>query len=76
MKISVSRISSIVCGLLSAIGLLYVGLSQIWQLPMAEEVQQTIGVVVSFISSALAVVTGKKLSDEKSKEDKELYGGK
>ena len=69
MKITISRISSIVCGLLSASGLLYVGLSQIWQLPMADEVQQTIGVVVSFISTALAVITGKKLSDEKKQED-------
>lgn len=35
---------------------------------MADEVQQTIGVIVSFISTALAVVTGKKLSDEKTSE--------
>lgn len=65
MKLSISRIASIVCGVLSAIGIAYVGLSQIWQLPLANEVQQTIGVVVSFISACLAVVTGKKLSDER-----------
>ena len=74
MKVTISRIASIICGLLSASGLLYVGLSQIWSLPMADQVQQTIGVVVSFISTALAVVTGKKLSDEKTQEDEDLYG--
>ena len=62
---TVSRIASIVCGILSAISILYVGLSQIWHWPMAEQVSQTIGVIVSFISTALAVVTGKKISDEK-----------
>ena len=41
---------------------------------MADQVQQTIGVVVSFISTALAAVTGKKLSDEKTQEDEDLYG--
>lgn len=68
MKVSISRIASIICGLLSAFGIAYVGLAQIWQLPMADEVQQTIGVAVSFISACLAVVTGKKMSDEKRKE--------
>ena len=32
---------------------------------MAEQISQTIGVIVSFISTALAVITGKKISDEK-----------
>ena len=32
---------------------------------MAEQVNQTVGVIVSFISAALAVITGKKISDEK-----------
>lgn len=69
MKLSISRIASIVCGVLSAIGIAYVGLSQIWNLPMASEIQQTIGVIVSFISACLAVVTGKKLSDERKAEN-------
>lgn len=69
MKVSISRIASIICGVLSAIGIAYVGLSQIWALPLANEIQQTIGVIVSFISACLAVVTGKKLSDERRAEN-------
>ena len=69
MKLSISRVASIICGILSAIGIAYVGLSQIWALPLANEVQQTIGVIVSFISACLAVVTGKKLSDERRAEN-------
>ena len=65
MKISISRIASIICGVLSAVGIAYVGLAQIWTLPMADQIQQTIGVIVSFISACLAVVTGKKMSDER-----------
>ena len=69
MKVNISRIASIICGVLSAIGIAYVGLSQIWALPLANEIQQTIGVIVSFISACLAVVTGKKLSDERRAEN-------
>jgi len=65
-----SRITSIICGILSAISILYVGLSQIWAWPMAEQISQTIGVIVSFISTALAVMTGKKISDEKGVQSK------
>lgn len=71
MKVSISRVASIICGVLSAIGIAYVGLSQIWALPLANEIQQTIGVIVSFISACLAVVTGKKLSDERRAENEQ-----
>lgn len=59
------RIASIIAGLLSALGLLYVGLAQIWHLPYADDIQQTIGVLVSFISAVLAVFTGQSIASDR-----------
>ena len=68
-----SRIFSLVAGGLAAIGLLYVGLAQIWNLPMADQINQTIGVIVQFLSAMLAVITGKKVGDElKGQTDENL----
>lgn len=57
-----TRLASIIAGLVSALGLAYSGLAVIWNLPCADKVQQTCGVIVSLISAVLAVFTGKKLA--------------
>lgn len=62
--INAKRIASIVAGVLSALGLAYSGLAQIWRLPLASEVNQSIGVVVQLISAVLAVFTGKSIADD------------
>lgn len=65
-EFTITRIASIAAGVLSALGLAYVGLSQIWNLPFGDQVNQTTGVVVQFISTVLAVYTGKKINDAKN----------
>ena len=62
--INAKRIASIVAGVLSALGLAYVGLAQIWSLPMANEINQSLGVVVQLISAVLAAFTGKSIADD------------
>lgn len=59
------RVASIVAGILSALGLLYVGLAQIWAFPYADQIQQSIGVIVSFISAVLAVFTGQSIVNDR-----------
>lgn len=65
-EFTITRVASIAAGVLSALGLAYVGLSQIWNLPFGDQVNQTIGVLVQFISAVLAVYTGKKINDAKN----------
>lgn len=55
------KILSIVAGVLSALGLAYIGFAQIWALPYANEINQSIAVVVQLLSALLAVFTGQKL---------------
>lgn len=62
--INAKRIASIVAGVLSALGLAYVGLAQIWDLPMANEINQSLGVIVQLISAVLAAFTGKSIADD------------
>ena len=62
--INAKRIASIVAGVLSALGLAYVGLAQIWDLPLANEMNQSVGVVVQLISAVLAAFTGKSIADD------------
>lgn len=62
--INAKRIASIIAGVLSALGLAYVGLAQIWSLPMANEINQSLGVVVQLISAVLAAFTGKSIVDD------------
>lgn len=62
--INAKRIASIIAGVLSALGLAYVGLAQIWNLPMANEINQSLGVVVQLISAVLAAFTGKSIVDD------------
>lgn len=62
--INAKRIASIIAGVLSALGLAYVGLAQIWNLPLANEVNQSLGVVVQLISAVLAAFTGKSIVDD------------
>lgn len=65
-EFTLSRIASIVAGVLSAFGLAYVGIAQVWHLPYGDEINQTIGIVVQFISAVLAAWTGKKITDAKN----------
>lgn len=62
--INAKRVASIIAGVLSALGLAYVGLAQIWNLPMANEINQSLGVVVQLISAVLAAFTGKSIVDD------------
>jgi len=62
--LNAKRIASIVAGVLSALGLAYVGLAQIWNLPLANEINQSLGVVVQLISAVLAAFTGKSIADD------------
>ena len=62
--LNAKRIASIVAGVLSALGLAYSGLAQIWHLPMASEVNQSVGVIVQLISAVLAAFTGKSIADD------------
>ena len=62
--INAKRIASIIAGILSALGLAYVGLAQIWNLPLANEINQSIAVVVQLISAVLAAFTGKSIADD------------
>ena len=41
--------------LLPALGALYFGLAQIWNLPLAEQIVGTISVIVAFLDALLAV---------------------
>lgn len=62
--VNAKRVASIIAGILSALGLAYVGLAQIWDLPMANEINQSLGVVVQLISAVLAAFTGKSIADD------------
>ena len=62
--INAKRIASIIAGILSALGLAYVGLAQIWSLPLANEINQSVAVVVQLISAVLAAFTGKSIADD------------
>ena len=62
--LNAKRIASIVAGVLSALGLAYVGMAQIWDLPLANEINQSLGVVVQLISAVLAAFTGKSIADD------------
>ena len=60
------RIISVISGSLGALGVAYVGLAQIWCLPMADQIQQTIGVLVSLLSALLSVSTGFSVAQDKA----------
>ena len=62
--VNAKRVASIIAGILSALGLAYVGLAQIWDLPLANEMNQSVGVVVQLISAVLAAFTGKSIVDD------------
>lgn len=62
--VNAKRVASIIAGILSALGLAYVGLAQIWDLPLANEMNQSVGVVVQLISAVLAAFTGKSIADD------------
>ena len=66
--ISTKRIISIIAGVLSALGLAYVGIAQIWSLPLADQVQQTIGVIVSLLSALLSVFTGQSIANDRKSQ--------
>ena len=66
--VNAKRIASIIAGVLSALGLAYVGLAQIWDLPLANEINQSLGVIVQLISAVLAAFTGKSIADDNRAE--------
>ena len=66
--VNAKRVASIIAGVLSALGLAYVGLAQIWDLPMANEINQSLGVIVQLISAVLAAFTGKSIADDNRAE--------
>lgn len=66
--INAKRVASIIAGILSALGLAYVGLAQIWDLPLANEINQSLGVIVQLISAVLAAFTGKSIADDNRAE--------
>ena len=66
--INAKRIISIIAGVLSALGLAYVGIAQIWSLPLADQVQQTIGVIVSLLSALLSVFTGQSIANDRKSQ--------
>jgi hypothetical protein len=55
---NIKRIASVITGSLGALGIAYLGLSQVWALPYGGEVEQTAGIIVSCVSAVLAVITG------------------
>lgn len=66
--VNAKRVASIIAGVLSALGLAYVGLAQIWDLPLANEINQSLGVIVQLISAILAAFTGKSIADDNRTE--------
>lgn len=66
--VNAKRVASIIAGVLSALGLAYVGLAQIWDLPLANEINQSLGVIVQLISAVLAAFTGKSIADDNRAE--------
>jgi len=57
---------SIVAGIITAITLAYSGLSPIWHLPLATEIQQTGAVFVVLLSGILSAFTGQKIITNKN----------
>lgn len=57
---------SIVAGIITAITLAYSGLSPIWHLPFATEIQQTGAVFVVLLSGILSAFTGQKIITNKN----------
>ena len=55
---------------LPAIGALYTGLSQIWQLPYAAEIPATITVICTFLGAILCISTAQYNQGEHEEEEK------
>lgn len=55
---------------LPAIGALYTGLSQIWNLPYAAEIPATITVICTFLGAILCISTAQYNSNEGKHEEK------
>ena len=53
---------------LPAIGALYTGLSQIWQLPYAAEIPATITVICTFLGAILCISTAQYNQGEREEE--------
>lgn len=60
---------SITAGLITAFSLAYVGISPIWGLPFAPEIQQTAAVLVVLMSGILSAFTGQKILSNKNQDD-------
>ena len=55
---------------LPAIGALYTGLSQIWELPYAAQIPATITVICTFLGAILCISTAQYNNGDLSEEDK------
>lgn len=53
---------------LPAIGALYTGLSQIWQLPYSSEIPATITVICTFLGAILCISTAQYNREEETEE--------
>ena len=56
---------------LPAIGALYTGLSQIWELPYAAQIPATITVICTFLGAILCISTAQYNNGDLSEEDEQ-----
>ena len=59
-KVKATRVASVIAGGISAIGWGYLGLSEIWSLPLGNQIWASANVVTGTISIALAAITARK----------------
>lgn len=62
-KFTITRTTSLISGVVAALGLGYQQLAEVWKLPLGSEVNQTAGIAVMVISLCLSAITGKKIAE-------------
>lgn len=60
------RITSIIAGVISALGFIYAGGANLFGWPLGDQIQQFAGILVSGLSMVLAAVTGQSVSNDKA----------
>lgn len=63
MQINVKQYASMATTVLTAFGVLYTALSQIWGLPFGDEVANTTLAIAAFIAATLGINTAVKVVD-------------
>lgn len=63
MKINIKQYASMATTVITALGVLYTALSQIWGLPFGEEVTNTTLALAAFIAAILGINTAVKVVD-------------